>query len=227
MLAKNRNGIDREVFYGNLDEFRIMLETRSAIYATNARDHQGQAGRFVDLVAKPLLSGDRLLCQCYEAHGIEHNLPYEHQSEAAQLGRKVAGVIWKIANDTENSIKKNKTIYVADDERIIAASQPKKRKRTTSKKRKNQETRTEIIANLLKPVLPGYEIELLYENEKDARNDQLLLNFAVEKAGWLDGVKDTHRPYASTIRKTSQGYRMRVIHLEEPRPRRGRKCRKK
>lgn len=234
--------IDEQLFFRTLPQFEMDYRTE---VQRHLHENTFRYGITWKIVRDELLPGYPLLKYCYEQHGDEYMQDWEYQSRAAQLGRRVAGVMGNICREIEDDDPcehehsyaqekiMDKFLEQAEENEKYTPAPPTGRrwlKRSSvmvvpaKKKRTNYKVRaTRILSDSIEHVKPGEYIYLYYSTIEDARRDQSLLHSASVMAGWLDGRNEAkYRMYASRVEEVKDAdtpYRLKVTHLLDARER--------
>lgn len=173
------------------------------------------------------------LQHCYDQHGLHVDEPIQEQPLCAQRGRRIAGVMYGVANEYQEKFDKEKEemnntqemplTYVdapdIDEPRYI---------------RRGEITKTPVfdkapqgmpyymrVAKGIKNLQPGEQCPLYYDNYLDAKRDQALVTHAVEYLGWNKGNSSNSRIYKTTLDKEPDDhgeYALTVYRLTAPIP---------
>lgn len=226
----------RMTYVPNDNEFKNLMESFELEFRREF-GHQFKLGDAIHTIRTR--TRDIVLCQypelehCYKLHGQWYEFPYEEQPTAAQLGRKIAGVMYSISEnftldedkepetieppEPTNEVVKNARWHVRSEfEEVI---EPEKRSIA-------KPTKTKILADSLKGLKPGYCVRLYYTEEKDGMNDQALLDGATSCLGWDRDKPANTRSYSSTLThkvvRDADVYELKVTRLKNPLPKRRR-----
>ena len=162
---------------------------------------------------------------CYKMHGLWHEHPWEEQPLAAQKGRKIAGIMFGVAEECIDEVPESVDPPEPSQDVIEGArwSTRSAFHKATHKEKHFRvgKTKIEILAESLKGLQCGWYVDLSYHSMNDATREQALIDEAVEKLGWNDGNPANTRAYRSRIRlneKDNKIFMMRVERLESPVP---------
>jgi hypothetical protein len=225
------------MFIPNNDEFETLLE-RFTIEYRKEFCCQIENGA-LDLHAARIEARDVILPNypelehCYKVHGDWHEYPIEEQPTAARLGRKVAGLMYGVSQDyapevvdvpeteeppelSDDAIEHARWVVRSTFERV-----PEEEAKVSSRP-----TKTKIIADSLRGLKRGYRVHLDYQNEEEAKRDQVLIAGAANVLGWNKNNPPNSRAYQSHLTNYEQvgkkWFRLTIDRFEHPRPARRR-----
>ena len=174
---------------------------------------------------------------CHRMHGKWYKYPADEQPTAALLGRRVAGLLWRVWE--EFTVEKDFIPEKFEPEPQPTEDPPEPddvtiqnaRWATRSKYRKSEQQpslrrctkyKYQIVADSIRGLKPGWEVDLNYSTEAEALADQALLGTATEWLGWNHDTPSNTRSYSSSVDKFTSSnrtvYILTVRRLKVPRP---------
>jgi len=168
------------------------------------------------------------LRDCYSAHGLEHTLPIEQQSEKARLGRQFAGAMSSVRRDMYDvkPIKKpTHTIFDTNYFNSLPSNGQKwvsKTPITKIQEKPKQHISQHPMMTELAEVKPGEEISFIYMTRDEARDDQSKVAYFVKALGWYKSIQDGRRPYSTSISthqtKQIDAWKLTIKRLDTSQP---------
>lgn len=208
----------------NEDEFEVMLGEYEVDFRKAMKEVIGETDSLDDariLSRECTLPNYPELEHAYRMHGVWHQAEWDTQPTYAKLGRKVAGMMFSVQECFEKIEPPELSEDAVQGARWITKSDYYKVDRPKVKHRMGP-TKTKILADSLEGLEPGYAVDLNYDSEDEARQDQALLGDATKSLGWTNGFHVNVRAYKSRLLSPAENgtkfYILTVEHLQHPVP---------
>lgn len=212
----SRMTIDEEEFEVDLKEFEA--DFRQVFFSLIPLMDDGDFRSVWEAAKADVLPSYPSLEWLYNQHGIYHREPYLQQPRAAQLGRKVAGVMSSVQKEAEaKQREETNTMSGARYTSVTKRGNVEELMPEKGKARAIGPDQSDYLVEVLRQVNKGEYITLEYEDPADLRRDQSLIRTATTRLGWFDGMADGFIPFRTWATNHNDAWYLTVAWLSKPR----------